>query len=964
MASSIRCPLCRHIIELKGVKPGRFHPACPACKERFVLVVPTDPTSSPRATVLAENARPEESLDLTTVAPEPEPEPVPEPETMPEPVPPPVMEEDLDATLPPDAFPQEDYEEPPTAPPPSRHRQTLVSARPTKQRDLQKTVPPVGLSEGMTAELSKPSPYAAVPADPLTFQGKLGGYQILKKLGQGGMGAVYLAKQISLDRNVALKVLAPRLAEDPHFVSRFTREAFAAAQLAHHNVVQIHDIGVDEANGNATNYFSMEFVPGKTLAGVVREAGKVDPEAAVGFVLQAARGLKFAHDHGLIHRDVKPDNLLLNDQGVVKVADLGLVKRTGQAETLPDKSKSVAGKTINASQTQTSVAMGTPAYMPPEQAKDAATVDPRADIYSLGCTLYDMLTGHPPFSARTAAELMTKHAKEAVVPPDRIDRNVPGELSRIVMKMVAKKPEERYGNMAEVITALEGWLGVESGRAFTPKQEHVKLLEASVDRFEGSKYNVFRKNAIRAFFAVAAILMIIFAIPAFGRPEISAGIVGCVLATIVFYEVIHGVFKHSYLMGKVRQAVFDSRISDWITYVVVTGLVITVLVVFGLIWTWLLFAVLAAGAALVFYFTIDVSLTKDRETSLLQTEKMLREMRLAGLDENSLRQFVCKYSGKHWEEFYENLFGFEAKMQARQAWGRGERARNRPRYGAWREPIIAWIDRRAQTHQEERSQKMLTKLESASLQAQGVDQIEANRKARKQAERLVQKAAAVREAAFLRATDTAVPTAGQWSAKGAAAGEAIAQNWMHDDSPPPRGHSRRVRHSSYLRRRYGSPIDILTGRLMRFVIATMLLVGFGTWWNANGGSEFGRDMAGMLGSREDPTLTAQQAMRAFKSQRDYQINGSGRIPLRVEHVPEKLCDGIGSWGGALAGGLLLVSIFFAGRLLGLGVMLASSVAMLGPVFNLPLIGSDPTYSAGAAIVLWLVCVIFFRGATD
>ena len=506
-----------------------------------------------------------------------------------------------------------------------------------------------------------------------------------------------------------------------------------------------------------------------------------------------------------------------------------------------------------------------------------------------------MLTGHPPFSARTAAELMTKHAKEAVVPPDRIDRNVPGELSHIVMKMVAKKPEERYANMAEVIAALESWLGVESGRAFSPKQDHVKLLEASVDRFNGSKYNSFRKNAIRGFFGAAALLMILFALPSFGRPEISAGIIGCVLATIVFYEVIHGVFKHSYLIGKLRQAVFDSRVSDWITYVVVTGLVITVLVVFGLIWTWLLFAVLAGGAALVFYFTIDVSLTKDRETSLLQTEKMLREMRLAGLDENSLRQFVCKYSGKHWEEFYENLFGFEAKMQARQAWGRGER-RAIARASAHGASRLSPGSIGAQTHQEERSQKMLTKLESASLQAQGVDQIEANRKVRKQAERLVQKAAAVREAAFLRATDTALPTAGQWSAKGAAAGEAIAQNWMHDDSPPPRGHSRRVRHSSYLRRRYGSPIDILTGRLMRFVIATVLLVGFGTWWNANGGSEFGRDMAGMLGSREDPTLTAQHAYRAFKSQRDYQINSSGSIPLEVEHIPQWLCDGIGSWG--------------------------------------------------------------------
>ena len=148
-------------------------------------------------------------------------------------------------------------------------------------------------------------------------------YEVIKELGRGGMGAVYLARQVPLDRPVALKVMNAKWASDPIFLARFTREAYAAAQLVHHNVVQIYDIG--EQAG--VNFFSMEFVDGKSLGDILKRDGKVTPEAAAGFIVQAARGLKFAHDRGMIHRDVKPDNLMLNVHGIVKVADLGLVKR-------------------------------------------------------------------------------------------------------------------------------------------------------------------------------------------------------------------------------------------------------------------------------------------------------------------------------------------------------------------------------------------------------------------------------------------------------------------------------------------------------------------------------------------------------------------------------------------------------------------------------------------------------------
>ena len=160
----------------------------------------------------------------------------------------------------------------------------------------------------------------------------------------------------------------------------------------------------------------------------------------------------------MVHRDIKPENLMLNDQGMVKVADLGLVKRRGMADEKMTGSALAAAS--DASQTGAALSMGTPAYMAPEQAKDATNVDARADIYSLGCTLYDLLTGRPPFSGKTVAEVLTKHATEKVTPPDKIVKDVPKALSTILEKMLAKKPEQRYSKMDDVIAALEDYLGV------------------------------------------------------------------------------------------------------------------------------------------------------------------------------------------------------------------------------------------------------------------------------------------------------------------------------------------------------------------------------------------------------------------------------------------------------------------------------------------------------------------------
>jgi len=312
--ASINCPYCRHVMELKGVHAGRFKPACPECRAQFQLTISADPKVAPEVVALG--------IGTETVA----------------------AERPMATAGATQASGSAATIAAPPRPPTVRDNQkpAALTNGLSSSRASDATVP-VGLANRTVEQLSRqPIGEKTAPVTP-TWEAaaatsghhRLGGYEIIKTLGEGGMGRVYLANQTSLARNVALKVLSPRLATDAQFVSRFTREAFAAAQLTHHNVVQIHDIGVDRSKDEVeTNYFSMEFVEGQTLGKLVGQVGKLDPATAVGYVLQAARGLKFAHDHGLIHRDVKPDNLLINGHGIVKVADLGLVKRAGASEKI------------------------------------------------------------------------------------------------------------------------------------------------------------------------------------------------------------------------------------------------------------------------------------------------------------------------------------------------------------------------------------------------------------------------------------------------------------------------------------------------------------------------------------------------------------------------------------------------------------------------------------------------------
>jgi len=266
-----------------------------------------------------------------------------------------------------------------------------------------------------------------------------GRYELHRRLGRGGMAEVYLARDQLLDRPVAVKVLFPALATDAGFVERFRREAQAAANLQHPNIVSVFDWG--EANG--TYFIVMEYVEGHTLADTIREEGRLHPDRAAEITADIAAALGFAHRNRVVHRDVKPGNVLLTRDGGVKVADFGI------ARALSDST--------DQSLTKTGSVMGTATYFSPEQAR-GAPVDPRSDIYSLGVVLYEMTTGHPPFAGDSAVAIAYKHVQENPVPPRRIDPSLPETLEAITLKCLAKNPANRYPSAQDLRADLRRYL--------------------------------------------------------------------------------------------------------------------------------------------------------------------------------------------------------------------------------------------------------------------------------------------------------------------------------------------------------------------------------------------------------------------------------------------------------------------------------------------------------------------------
>lgn len=267
------------------------------------------------------------------------------------------------------------------------------------------------------------------------------GYHLIKLLGKGAMAKVYLAKQVSLNRDVAIKVLPKARSNDSDFVDRFYKEGRAAARLAHPNIVQAIDVG---SNAENIHYFVMEYVEGQTLYDIMQPppmgTGKHFTEAeAIEIGMQMCEALAHAHKRGLVHRDVKPKNILLTPQGVAKLTDLGLAREVDDKQA----AESEAGK-----------AYGTPYYISPEQIRGEVNINFAADIYSLGATLYHMVTGRPPFDGESPSAVMHRHLKDELIPPDHINSDLSAGISEVIELAMAKDQADRYGSMEEMLEDL------------------------------------------------------------------------------------------------------------------------------------------------------------------------------------------------------------------------------------------------------------------------------------------------------------------------------------------------------------------------------------------------------------------------------------------------------------------------------------------------------------------------------
>jgi serine/threonine protein kinase len=745
----IKCPECEAFLSLGHPKPGSFRPKCKQCGKAFRLKVSDEdpprvavgkiradagsskspkPKSGPSlksstaATVANQPKRVEQATQVaatidSAVAPPEAAVAPPEAASAPATV---AMEATIEST---------------TGSQLSAAQRTAGSAEPTVDgtldgsgesvEDQGSTPSKIKVSAGgSSAKSGRRAVAKPLQADSDEIPERLGGYRIIRLLGRGAMGAVYEAQQLSLDRLVALKTIRSRLSRNPSSLARFTREAYAAAQLTHHNVVQIYDFGEDAGK----HFFSMEWVRGGPLDELIKEKGALDPKLAAGYALQAARGLQFAHRNGMVHRDIKPANLLLSEEGVVKVADLGLVKIPDQID--PDaegRAASTSGMESGTQMTMQGTAVGTPAYMAPEQGVDAAGVDHRADIYSLGCTLFYMLAGRAPFDGSEVSEILEQHAHQPLPNLVELNPRVPRSLQGIVERAMAKRPADRYPALTEMIVDLESLLGVSPEGEFSPTSEQADQWERIAFHYAASTKKLrLTRPLLAGLIGISGILTLAMPLVAgLGWGSFGPALLVAAIVTALVLGARGG--------GSPIVTSFRGWISSlsWMDYAI-AAIGATVLVLVALI-TGMLPGLVAGGllgaiAGVAYQFQMVGPSRRQCEPVVKDAERFVRDLRIDGADEDGVRSFAARYGGDHWQGLFEAVFGYEAFCKIRDQL-RGDPSFPGSTAGRLRDKVCSQLAGKSKVNRESRDHKRLAKLEQCGLQSEGIGGAEARDRA-------------------------------------------------------------------------------------------------------------------------------------------------------------------------------------------------------------------------------------------
>jgi hypothetical protein len=497
---------------------------------------------------------------------------------------------------------------------------------------------------------------------------------------------------------------------------------------------------------------------------------------------------------------------------------------------------------------------------------------------------------------------------------------MPKLLSAIITRMVAKKPEDRYQDMGEVVGALEQFLGVESAGQFAPRQEHAALLEECAAAYNDAPAAGLRRRLTVGFAILCTLAAVLSA--RFGWPLVAAGAVGLGLLTGLFHFAVHGLARKTVLFTKFRQLALGGSLADSAAWVLVGAVFAGVLCLLGLQWAFLVLCAAALALALGLHFLVDRKAGLQRGEPLGQVRELLRDMRLRGLGEDALRQFVCHCGSERWEPLYEALFGYEAKLQARKESGKGEAGRIGKKSGAWRDPIVEWVDARLKARREAREKEHLEAIEAGALEAKGVSESQAVAEARQAAGEMLAQAATMKESVIEAAR---------------AAGEMMAASHAPEprpaDGPAAEAPPARPTRSKAMRRRVEAEraLDLLLGARTRFILGALLIAACLVWMKQNGmlpGARFKSAIEHR--DRGDATGLVEDIARTSKKQ---------RTPLKLPLLSESVAAGFfNSFNPALAGLLLILSTLFPGPRMALFIIPAAAIVMVGHVLVLPSLG--------------------------
>ncbi len=540
----------------------------------------------------------------------------------------------------------------------------------------------------------------------LPFSQVLGRYLILRELVRDALGTVYLALDPAAYRRVVLRTMKPQCASQASFVARFTREAYAAAQLTNGHLAEIYAFG--EHRG--LPYYCAEWVDGRSFDALSRPDQPLEVAQAAAYVLQAARGLKCAFDQGLVHRDLSPECLILNRESLVKVTGLGLALTPEMAEG---------------------------------EGSGSTDPDARGQIFSLGCAFYALVTGRLPFECKTLAEVRNKLQTQPIPPPDLLVKQVPRDLSVIILKMLGQNPDGQYSSMDEVIGALEAFLGNSSSGPFTPRADQADSLARCAGEFNASRSALHRRWALLAIALTCAALGFLTLLS--GRVLASAAFLSLGGLIAFFDFVLVGVMRKTPLFLRVQALAFETSRSEWLTVLAALAIVIGLLMVLTLLWFWVALAVAALGIAVGLHAAFDRRIDDERRQPLEEARGLVGALRRQGPTEDAIRQFVCQQSGHAWEEFFESLFGYEATLAARTRWAQSFGGKSRPWFSWWRDPIAYWLDSKLAVRRAAREVAILQSIEERSLESEGQNLVTARRKARRAARAMVAIAGEIRE---------------------------------------------------------------------------------------------------------------------------------------------------------------------------------------------------------------------------